>query len=150
MKQNGNGALGLSALGLEKGIDTPGKLGFFAPNHALTEKEQQIQAQWREQVLVMDGTNAKAVMAMNFIAGFHKHGVVTFDESAEFITKVQEEAVGKNHQAYTDEFCVREIQALGRHMLGITEVGATIIAAEVQHSLYPQVEPKGFFRRLFG
>ena len=55
---------------------------------------------------------------------------------------VKNDAQGKDHQAYVDEFCLRGTEALGRHLLGTMEVGATGIAIEVNRSLYPPPPPE--------
>ena len=114
--------------------------------------EQWIVDEQHKQTLIMQGFEIKTVQAMKLMAEIQKEGIVTFDEATAFIFLIKDEQRNKEHQAYIEEFCARSLQMMGRHILAITEVGATNIGMEVHRSLYPPgpIEPRGFFKRLFG
>ena len=114
--------------------------------------EQWILDEYHKQTFVMQGVRAKTEHAMQLIADIYKEGVSTFDEATGYILEVKDGQRTKEHQAYVDEFCTRELQMLGRHLLASVEVGATNIGVEVHRSLYPPVvrEKPGFWKRVFG
>lgn len=116
------------------------------------QDEQWILDEHHKQTFVMVGVRAKTVHAMQLIADIHKEGVSTFEEATGYILAVKDSQRTKEHQAYVDEFCTREIKMLGRHLLASVEVGATNIGSEVYRSLYPPVPvgERGFWKRLFG
>jgi len=116
------------------------------------QDEQWTLDEYHKQTFVMQGVRAKTVHAMQLIADIHKEGVSTFDEATGYILTIKDNQRTKEHQAYVDEFCTREIQMLGRHMLASVEVGATNIGSEVYRSLYPPVreEERSLWKRIFG
>jgi hypothetical protein len=113
--------------------------------------EQWIQEEYQKQSLIMKGVEAKTVHAMKLIAAIHQEGVAVFDEATGQILATKDNQRDKEHQAFVDEFSTRGIQAMGRHLLGSMEVGATNIAVEVHRSLYPPVQPPpSLLQRIFG
>ena len=117
--------------------------------HPSNRDEQWILAEYQKQTFVMQGIKAKSAHAMHLIADIHKEGASTFEEATGYILAVKDGQRTKEHQAYVDEFCTREIQMLGRHMLATMEVGATGIGSEVYRSIYPPEEKKSLWMRLF-
>lgn len=119
----------------------------------MTQDDQRVLDELYKEALVMDGIRTKSLFAMDQIAEIEKHGIATFKETVGYILAIKDEACSKEQQAYIDEFCVRGIHALARHMLGVMEVGATNIGIEVHRSLYPIPEPTkpvSLLERLFG
>jgi hypothetical protein len=114
-------------------------------------EEQWLVDEYRKQILIMAGVEAKAIHAMKLIAEIHKEGVATFDEATDRILSIKAEQRTKEHQAYIDEFSTREIQLMGRHMLATLEVAATNIGVEVHRTLYPPPPPAtSWWQRIFG
>lgn len=148
MSRKDENVLGLAPLSPVPSLSTD--LVPFNPSRALTRDERRITEEWRKQTLVIEGTTAKTILGQTEIAELHKHGACVFDDSVSYIVGIKEEARGKEHQVYVDEFTTRQIQSLARHLLGAIEVGATNIGFEINRSLYPPPEKRGFFERLFG
>jgi len=126
-------------------------IAIFTDN--LPEDEQRILDECGKEVLVMDGNRAKTIFAIDQIAEIHKHSVVTFEDTTAFILAIKDEQLDGEQKVYMDEFCIRSVQVLGRHIFSIMEVGAANIGKEVHRSLYPPIEqqkPKGFLQKLFG
>jgi hypothetical protein len=116
-------------------------------------EEQWVFDEYHKQTLIMEGLEIKTVQAMKLIGEIHKEGTATFDEAVAFILSIKDEQRGKEHQAYVDEFCIRGLQMMGRHLLATMEVGATNIGVEVHRSLYPSVPPEkppSLLKRIFG
>ena len=98
---------------------------------------------------------AKGVVAQTHIAHVHQYGVKTFDEAVSAIMELKSAQRSLEHQAYTDEFCTRSVQLLGRHLLGTVEVAGTKIAElAADLNTEPPWEPPppkpGFIQRLLG
>lgn len=128
----------------------------YGNQNVTTDDERRIISEYRKQNLVIDGGREKSKFAISQIAEIYQHGVTTFDNSTEFITKLNNRPRSKDHQAYMDEFCDRSVQMLARHIFGVVEVGATNIGVEVHRSLYPVFEPpvlekpKSLLQRILG
>ncbi len=116
----------------------------------LTREERRITDELHKQVLVLEGTAQKTAFSQAKITEIHMHGAVMFEETVAFIASVKEESRGTDYQTYVDQFSRRQIESLARHLLGVTEVGAMAISYEVNRSLYPPPEQRGFLQRLFG
>ena len=134
---------------------TFGDEGHIVPVDAIqpsNREERWIIDEYQKQALIMQGVEAKEVLAMRLIARIHKQGVATFDDATGQILKIKAEQRTKEHQAYIDEFSTRAIQLMGRHFLATAEVAATNIGMEVHRSLYPPApagEPS-IWKRIFG
>ena len=141
-----------SVLGLAPLDRGNGQIVSISSARPSTRDEQWILDEHHKQTFVMEGIRAKTVHAMQLFADIHKEGVSTFDEATGYILDIKDAQRAKEHQAYVDEFCTREIQMLGRHLLATVEVGATNIGSEVYRSLYPPIpmEKTGLLKRLFG
>jgi hypothetical protein len=144
--------LGLTPLAQGPGFGDNGHMVAVASTRPANRDEQWVFDEHHKQVLIMEGFEVKAIQAMKLIAEIHKEGTATFNEASAFILVIKEEQRGKEHQAYVDEFCIRGLQMMGRHLLATMEVGATSIGVEVHRSLYlpSSPEPRGLLKRLFG
>lgn len=118
------------------------------PSRALRRDATYVMEESQKQTLVMHATAMKTILAQNAVAGMHMHTAAVFDQTAGYILALKNQPRGQEHQAYVDEFATRQLQSLGRHMLGILEVGCTSIGYEVNRSLYPP--PPDFWERMFG
>lgn len=79
----------------------------------------------------------------------YQHAASVFDATACNVLSVQKGARGTERQAYVEEFTTRQIQSVGRVMLGAIQVAATNIGYEINRSLYPPPEPLGLLERIF-
>ena len=148
MKKKQESVLGLAPI--DQGEN--GQIVSLNSTRPSNQDEQWTLDEYNKQTFVMQGVRAKTVHAMQLIAAIHKEGASTFDEAAGYILTIKDNQRTKEHQAYMDEFCTREIQMLGRHLLASVEVGATNIGSEVHRSLYPpaRAEERGLWKRIFG
>ena len=146
-----------SVLGLTPISDTPNfeDRGYIIPMDSArpsNQDERWILDEYQKQALIIQGVEAKELLAIKLIAEIHKEGVASFDEAAGQILRIKENQRTKEHQAYIDEFSTRAIQLMGRHLLATAEVAATNIGVEVHRTLYPPLpgETPSLWKRLFG
>lgn len=128
-----------------------------ASNRPLRKREKQIIRLSQEQRSVMELTADNARFGMTMISRIHEHASLTFEETAAYIVDTRNQpGRDEEHQAYIDQFSLRQIQLCAQQMLAVIDVSATGIGMEIHRSLYPppedppSEEPKGFFARLFG
>lgn len=125
------------------------------PARSLSKDEQRVCDEWNKQMLVIDSQTDKTTFGTTKIGEIHRHGTLTFHESVAYVLDLKSEAANKEHQNYMDEFTKRQLQMLGRHVLGAIEVGSSHIGAEIHRPLYPEPEPetpepRSLWQRLFG
>lgn len=122
-----------------------------------TEGERQLTEEARTQQRAIDVIATKARFAESKVGEIHQHAIQVFDETNSLIMEAKERpGRSAQHQAYMDQFSERQVQLLAQHSLGLVEVSATGIGAEVHRSPYPPPEkPKpakrpGLLQRLLG
>lgn len=127
-----------------------------ASNRQLDKREKQITELSREHRSVMELTADNARFGMTMIGKIHEHASSTFEETITYIVDTRNQP-GRDdeHQAYIDQFSLRQIQLCAQQMLAVIDVGATGVGMEIHRSLYPPPEEApengtGFFARLFG
>ncbi len=147
---------GLSTTTTAFGLSTNGMSFLTSPGRDLSRDEQHICEEWNKQMMVIDAQADKTAFATTKIGEVHRHGALTFSTTLEYVLALKEEAEGEEYQLYMAEFSKRQLQMLGRHMLGAVEVGSSHIGGEIHRSLYPPPEPppppepRSLWKRLFG
>jgi len=126
----------------------------YKPAHSMTREERRTVDELNKQILVEVGTGAKTVKAMRLATYIHKKGAINFDDAGRYIIGLKTSGEREEeHQAFIDEFCTREMQVLGRHLLGTMEIGVASIVEIVQMPLYLEKEDPEFrslWERIFG
>jgi hypothetical protein len=146
-----NNVLALPPLKSDFGSTADTSLVPWSDRKPINRQEKKLVAVSHEQRLVAELVALKGKYAMTLIGQIHQHGSLTFDESTGFIMDIKEHpGRSEEHQAFIDQFSLRQIQLLAQQTLAVIDVSATGVGVEVHRSPYPLPEEGGFLVRLFG
>lgn len=123
-----------------------------------TKAEQRIIVDTQKQILVIRSQREKADTATHEIAQVHQQGAREFLEIASQLSRIKEQAQGKDYQPLIEEFNQRSAQMAAQHLFGVMEVSARNIGMETARPLYRDEEPEvvkvvekpGLLKRLIG
>jgi hypothetical protein len=150
MSKESENLLGLPEVIIDTGVDTSGTVIAINDGYLPSIYKRQMFAEAVKQKMAIDATRFKALYGTEKIVEINKHAVTEFDKTAEFVSRVKKHAQGKEHQQYTSEFCHYMTQKVAQEIIGVANVGGTIILQVVSQTPYPEPEePRGFLSRLF-
>lgn len=149
-KKKTDNVLALPPLKSETGGRTGTSLTLQNTRDALDRREKRIIEESHTQDLVIDLRTQQARFAMTMIGMIHEHGSMTFSEATEMIMDVKDNSDrSQEHQAYIDQFSLRQIQLLAQETLAMIDVVATTIGEEVHRSPDdPARQPVGLLAQL--
>lgn len=149
-KKKTDNVLALPPLKSETGSGTGTSLLLRTTRDATNRLEKRIIEESHTQDLVIDLRAEQARFAMTMIGRIHEHGSITFSEATEMIMDVKDNVDrSQEHQAYIDQFSLRQIQLLAQETLAMIDVVATTIGGEVHRSPDDlSREPVGLLARL--
>lgn len=142
--------LALAPLRSDFGSTADTSLVPWSARKPLNRREKQMIEEVHRQDLAIDLETQQARFGMTMMRRIHEHGAVSFSEATEFIMDIKEDSGrSEEHQAYIDQFSLRQIQLLAQQTLAVIDISTTGIGIEVHRSPYPPLKERhGFWARL--
>jgi hypothetical protein len=119
-------------------------------NRAISRHEESILGAFHEDVLIMEGTAAKAEYGMFKFGEVQECASSFFGGTISILLDNKNDLRGTDVEPYMNEFTTRQIQMYARHMLGALEITGTRIGEQIHTSLDVPLEKPSLMERIFG
>jgi hypothetical protein len=119
-------------------------------NRAISRQERRILGAFHEDVLIMEGTAAKAEYGMFKFGEVQQYASTLFGSTVSSLLDNKNDLKGTEVEPYMNEFTTRQTQMYARHMLGALEITGTRIGELIHASLDLPPEKPSVMERIFG
>lgn len=119
-------------------------------DRAISRQEQRIIGAFHEDVLIIEGTAAKAEFGMFMFGEVQQCASRLFGGTVSTLLDNRNDLQGTEVEPYMNEFTTRQIQMYARHMLGALEITGSRIGEQIHSSLDIPTERPSLMERIFG
>jgi hypothetical protein len=110
----------------------------WSAREPLNRREKRMIEEVHRQDLAIDLEAQQARFGISMMRRIHEHGAVSFSEATEFLMDIKEDSDrSQEHQAYIDQYILRQVQLLAQQTLAVIDITTTNIGVEVHRPPYP-------------